>query len=83
MEQYTDAAFADREHITVAPDTHVIQASEKLGVISLKEAERSDVQRLTAARWEELLKGTEYVPIDIHTPMWLWSRGKFQIKLEQ
>lgn len=83
MEQYTDAAFADRERIMVAPDTHVIQASEKLGVISLKEAERSDVQRLTAARWEELLKGTEYVPIDIHTPMWLWSRGKFQIKLEQ
>lgn len=78
MEQYTDVAFADREHITVAPDTHVIQASEKLGVISLKEAERSDVRRLTAARWEELLEGTEYLPIDIHTPMWLWSRGKFR-----
>ncbi len=82
MEQYTDAAFADREHITVAPDTHVIQASERLGVITSEEAKRSDVQRLTAERWEELLAGTEYVPIDIHTPMWLWSRGKFQVRVE-
>lgn len=81
MEQYTDAVFVDREHITVAPDTHVIQASEKLGVITSKEAKRSDVQRLTAARWEELLAGTEYVPIDIHTPMWLWSRGKFRVEI--
>lgn len=26
MEQYTDVKFIDRENITVAPDTHVIQA---------------------------------------------------------
>ncbi|MBD5483301.1 MAG: hypothetical protein HDR15_12390 [Lachnospiraceae bacterium] len=78
MEQYTDAKFVDREHITVAPDTHVIQASERLGVISAEEAKRADVQQIVANRWNELLRGTEYVPIDIHTPMWLWSRGKFR-----
>ena len=38
MEQYTDVTFLDRENITVAPDTHVIQASERLGTISSKEA---------------------------------------------
>lgn len=31
MEQYTDTKFHDRENITVAPDTHVIQASTKIG----------------------------------------------------
>lgn len=38
MEQYTDTKFHDRENITVAPDTHVIQASTKLGIITLEEA---------------------------------------------
>ena len=31
MEQYTDVRFVDRENITVATDTHVIQASERFG----------------------------------------------------
>lgn len=81
MEQYTDAVFADREYITVAPDTHVIQASAKLGVITAEEAKDSDVQLKLAERWCELLKDTEYVPIDVHTPMWLWSRGKFAVDI--
>ncbi|MDE5820494.1 MAG: hypothetical protein K2I07_14430 [Lachnospiraceae bacterium] len=78
MEQYTDAKFADRKNITVAPDTHVLQASEKLGVITAEEAKRADAQQIVADRWNELLCDMEYVPIDIHTPMWLWSRGKFR-----
>lgn len=81
LEQYTDIKFADRENITVAPDTHVIQASARLGVITPDEAESSNVQALLASRWAELLKGTELVPIDVHTPMWLWSRGKFELEL--
>ena len=81
LEQYTDIRFVDRENITVAPDTHVVQASTRLGVISEEEAENSHVQELLANRWAELLKGTELVPIDIHTPMWLWSRGKFEVEI--
>ncbi len=77
MEQYTDAKFVDRENITVAPDTHVIQASVRLGVISREEQELGNVQEIVAKRWQEFLKGTGLVPIDVHTPMWLWSRGKF------
>ena len=23
----------------------------------------------------------ELVPIDVHTPMWLWSRGKFVVEI--
>lgn len=81
MEQYTDVEFTDRENITVAPDTHVVQASVKLGVISEDEAKLSNVQILVAERWEEILKGTDLAPIDVHTPMWLWSRGKFSVDI--
>lgn len=81
MEQYTDVTFVDRENITVAPDTHVIQASERLGIISLEEARQNNVQEVVASRWREILKETDLVPIDVHTPMWLWSRGKFRVEI--
>ncbi len=81
MEQYTDVKFVDRENITVAPDTHVIQASVRLGVISQEEQELGNVQEIVAKRWQEFLKGTDLVPIDVHTPMWLWSRGKFCVEI--
>lgn len=81
LEQYTDIEFVDRENITVAPDTHVIQASQKLGVISAEEAELANIQIILAKRWENLLRGTDLKPIDIHTPMWLWSRGKFEVDI--
>jgi len=81
MEQYTDVKFIDRENITVAPDTHVIQASERLGVISSEETGQSGIQEIVASRWQKILKGTDLVPIDVHTPMWLWSRGKFEVEI--
>lgn len=81
MEQYTDVMFVDRENITVAPDTHVIQASERLGIISAEETVQGNVQEIVANRWQEILKGTGLVPIDVHTPMWLWSRGKFSVEI--
>lgn len=81
LEQYTDVRFADREAITVAPDTHVIQASIRLGILTEEEGRQSNVQTLAADRWRELLKGTGLVPIDVHTPMWLWSRGGFRVTL--
>ncbi len=82
MEQYADMKFVDGENITVAPDTNVIQASERLGIISLVEAGQGNVQEIVAKRWQELLKGTGLVPMDVHTPMWLWSRGKFVLMFE-
>lgn len=79
--QYTDIEFADRENITVAPDTHVIQASLKLGVITAAESQSASVQLVLAERWKNLLSGTDLKPIDVHTPMWLWSRGKFEVDI--
>jgi len=79
MEKYTDVKFFDREHITVAPDTHVIQASWKLGIIDESEKLLPNIQDVVSERWKNILSETEYCPIDIHTPLWLWSRGKFEI----
>lgn len=79
IEQYTNVQFADRENITVAPDTHVIQASHKLGIIQEHELSRHDIQDIVSSRWNEILSDMNYCPIDIHTPLWLWSRGKFEV----
>lgn len=65
------------ENLTIAPDTHVIKATHRLGLISDSELERSDVQLIVIDRWNILLKGTKYKPIDIYTPLWLWSRNGF------
>lgn len=76
--QYTDIKFKNIEELTVAPDTHVVKASYKLGIITEQELNSSNVQLIVIERWNEILKGTKYNPIDIHTPMWLWSRNGFK-----
>lgn len=43
MTQYTAIDLAGREYITVAPDTHVIQASIKLGLIKDEDKSRADI----------------------------------------
>lgn len=76
--QYTDIRFKNIEELTVAPDTHVVKASYRLGIITEQELNSSNVQLIVIERWNEILKGTKYNPIDIHTPMWLWSRNGFK-----
>lgn len=75
--QYTDRGYKNIECLTVAPDTHVVQATYRLGLITEEELDRSDVQLIVIDRWNELLENTKYKPIDIHTPLWLWSRNGF------
>lgn len=76
--QYTDIAFKNIDQLTVAPDTHVMKASYKLGVITEKELNSNNAQLIVINRWNEILKESKYNPIDIHTPMWLWSRNGFK-----
>lgn len=82
MTQYTDVKLEDRKYITVAPDTHVIQASEKLGLITHDELDKSSIRERVSLLWEEVFRETERSPIDIHTPLWLWSRGGFEVKVD-
>lgn len=76
--QYTDKRYKDIENLTVAPDTHVCKATHKLGLITDNEFSSSNVQQIVIDKWQELLKNTKYKPIDIHTPLWLWSRNGFK-----
>ncbi len=76
--QYTDIKFKNIEELTVAPDTHVVKASFKLGIITEQELKSNNVQLTVIDRWNKILEGTKYHPIDIHTPMWLWSRNGFK-----
>jgi len=75
--QYTDRKYCNIEKLTVAPDTHVCKATHKLGLITDEEFDSSNVQSSVIRAWEELLQNTEYKPIDVHTPLWLWSRNGF------
>ncbi len=76
--QYTDRNYKNIESLTVAPDTHVCKASYKLGLISEEEFNSSNVQLIVINRWQDILKDTKYKPIDVHTPLWLWSRNGFK-----
>ncbi len=75
--QYTDRKYKNIDHLTVAPDTHVCKATLKLGLISDDEFNSNNVQTTVIKRWQEILKNTKYKPIDVHTPLWLWSRNGF------
>ena len=74
MSQYGGVQLKNRAALSVAPDTHVVQASVHLGLVG---PNTPDIQEVVAARWRELLEGTPLTPIDVHTPLWLWSRAGF------
>lgn len=76
--QYTDLVLKNKEKLTIAPDTHIIQSSLKLGIIDEKEISKSNIQSIVIERFEKLLKDSKHCPIDFHTPLWLWSRNNFK-----
>ena len=51
---------------------------DKEDLITDEELTRGNVQSIVIDRWNELFKGTKYSPIDVHTPLWLWSRNGFK-----
>lgn len=80
MSEYGEVEIKNREFIEIAPDTHVIQASIKLGVISSTEADKPNGDEISR-KWRELLLGTEIDPIDVHSPLWFWSRNGFKYEV--
>lgn len=75
--QYTDKSYKNIEKLTVAPDTHVIKSTYRLGLINEEDIEKSNIQEIVIKKWNDLFKNTKYKPIDIHTALWLWSRNGF------
>ena len=58
--------------LTVAPDRHVIAGSIQLGLV-----EAGASVEVVARRWADVLTGSPLLPVDLHTPLWLWSRLGF------
>ncbi|WP_230199470.1 hypothetical protein [Bacillus ndiopicus] len=39
----------------------------------------SEDRKVVAEAWEQALHGSGLAPIDVHTPLWLWSRAGFPV----
>lgn len=76
--QYTDRSYTNIEALTVAPDTHVCKATLRLGLITEEQYQSANVQLEVIEAWSRLFENQKYKPIDIHTPLWLWSRNGFK-----
>ena len=76
LSTYAQVPLQNKQYIDIAPDTHVIQCSVKLGVISAEEAESLPREKISL-RWREVLSGSGIDPIDLHSPLWFWSRAGF------
>lgn len=70
----------NKEFIEIAPDTHIIKCSVKLGVISEQESNKLSRDEISG-RWRELLKDSGITPIEMHPPLWFWSRSGFKYHL--
>ncbi len=81
IQRYGNMKLKNSDFIEIAPDTHVTKCSVILGVINEDEAQTLSKEEISK-RWRELLSGTGINPIDMHPPLWFWSRNNFQFKLE-
>lgn len=73
---YGGVHLRNRDQIEIAPDTHITQCSVKLAIITQSEADslsKDDISK----RWRSILKGSGIDPIDMHPPLWFWSRNNF------
>lgn len=78
MEIYTGVKWKSREQITVAPDTHIMKATVQLGLCPPDVLNgTAEDRKMVALAWEKALNGSGLAPIDVHTPLWLWSRAGF------
>lgn len=73
---YGGIKLKNRDQIDIAPDTHITQCSVRIAVITQEEAEKLSKEQISA-RWRELLVGSGIDPIDMHAPLWFWSRNGF------
>jgi len=81
LSSYCDVNFSNKEFIEIAPDTHITKCSVKLGVITEDEAgvlSRDEISE----RWRELLDGHGITPIEMHAPLWFWSKNGFIYSLQ-
>lgn len=79
MSTYGEIKLLNRDQIEIAPDTHITQCSVKLGVITQNEVDTL-TKDVISEKWRILLQGSSINPIDMHSPLWFWSRNGFLFK---
>ncbi|MCF7834073.1 MAG: hypothetical protein K9L98_01010 [Candidatus Pacebacteria bacterium] len=81
MSTYGGVKLSNRQFIEIAPDTHITQCSVKLGIVTEQEAKIISKEEISK-RWRDILEDSDINPIDMHSPLWFWSRNGFiyQIK---
>ena len=77
---YGKIPLINKQFIEIAPDTHITKCSVRLGVITEEQAEHISKEALSE-KWRTLLEGTGINPIDMHPPLWFWSRNQFRFTL--
>ncbi len=82
MSTYGEVQLQNRDQIEIAPDTHITQCSVRLGVITQEEAGTLTKDAISE-KWRILLQGSGIDPIDMHPPLWFWSRNGFLFELER
>jgi hypothetical protein len=81
LKTYGGVSLKNTEYIEIAPDTHITRCSVKLGVITQQEA-KSLTKEEISERWREVLKGSGIDPIEMHPPLWFWSRNGFIFSID-
>lgn len=77
---YCGVRLNNSNYIEIAPDTHVLQASILLGVITKEQALNVSKDKISSI-WRQKLSSSNINPIDMHSPLWFWSRNNFQFRL--
>ncbi len=81
IQKYWGITLRNSEYIEIAPDTHVTKCSVKLWVITAQKAENLTKEKISE-KWRAVLKWSGIAPIDMHSPLWFWSRNNFMFELE-
>lgn len=76
LSTYGQVDLKNRAQIDIAPDTHITQCSVRLKVITHDEAETLSKEEISE-RWRVILNGSGIDPIEMHPPLWFWSRNGF------
>lgn len=70
---YSDLKLKNIHLISIIPDTHIMQSTEVLQILPKGTINPKSVEWA----WKELLKWTDFSPIDFHSILWNWSRNNF------
>jgi hypothetical protein len=73
LSRFTDVSLTGRDEISIIPDVHVIRATRFLGLSQ----NAVETPMAVAEIWRSGLTGTDISPVDMHAPLWRWSRAGF------